>query len=129
MKSKTSELKGVALDWAVAMAQDLNPFIDDHRTVEGALSVLVGKRKVYEPSSNWAQSGPIIERYSIQVERGCDAYVAYTNKYWWEDADGGLEFRDETTAEGGDYLTASMRCFVEAKLGDEVEIPDELRAV
>ena len=61
----------------------------------------------WQPSELWEQAGPIIERERIS----------------W--ADYGKFFK------AGDYrgptpLIAAMRCFVASKLGDEVEIPEQL---
>ena len=79
-----------------------------------------GAPRIYKPSTDWATGGPIIERYAIQVERGIDGYVAYTNSYWWDEADGGTECRCETTVEGGTYLEAAMRCYVASKRKGEL---------
>ena len=98
MKMKTSELSGAALDWAVNMADGLH----------GVLAPVAY-------SSNWSFSGPIIEREGI----GLDYYP-----------DSGLWHAG--TCEGTVWgmgrtpLIAAMRCYVISKLGDEVEIPEEL---
>lgn len=128
MKIKTAELKGAALDRAVARCEGWEE--NDHPKNLLKKINLRGVMQYEAPrkySTSWNEGGPIIERYVIQVERGCDAYVAYTNKYWWAEEDGGTERRSETTTEGGDYLEAAMRCYVASKLGDEVEVPDELK--
>mgnify|MGYP001567607778 CR=1 FL=1 len=122
---KTSELKGAALDWAVAKCEGLVPLISKHRTVEGAISVLVKNRLVWEPTYNWVQGGPIIEREGISLE-----FKSQQNE--WHAI---IDTRPEYTR--GQYLfvrwhktsplIAAMRCYVASKLGDEVDVPEELR--
>jgi hypothetical protein len=74
-------------------------------------------RCVFEPSTNWAQGGPIIEREAITVSEGSPVV--------------GLEWmacdRGSTHIQHGPtYLIAAMRCYVASKLGDDVSIPEEL---
>lgn len=102
---KTSELTGVALDWAVAKAE--------RRTIDYF-------RGIYKPSTDWAQAGPIIEREEISIEFGRaefkSAWIAYK-----------LGTPHEDNPEGGPTpLIAAMRCYVASKLGNEVEVPEEL---
>ena len=97
MKVKTSELQGAALDWAVNQIEEC---CDDPHTPFF--------------STNWAQGGPIIEQERISVEPCFD---------WQWVATGNLSMFEE---EGPTPLIAAMRCFVACKLGDEVEVPDEL---
>lgn len=96
MKIKTSELQGAALDWAVAKCEEAIPHLG------------------YRPSDNWEQGGPIIEREKISAKFSLDGRV-YADPidrfgHW----------------EGPTPLIAAMRCYVASKLGDEVEVPDEL---
>ena len=105
MDMKTSELSGAAIDWAVAKADE-----QPHRIVSGLLFIPGGDN--WNPSSNWAQGGPIIEREQIALFlNGDDEWTAEDG---WHRAGG------ETP------LVAAMRCYVANKLGDEVEIPKEL---
>ena len=106
MKLKTSELQGSALDWAVAKCEvgdAINEIDDPH---------------FY--STDWALAGPIIERDIAKVERFSDALweaTAYT-----KDA-------QDIVQSGPTPLIAAMRCYVTLKLGDEVEVPEELKGV
>lgn len=118
MKIKTSELTGAALDWAVAKCE-VTP-VKRHNT--GAMYLIdtpwVDKTRVkwiaeYSPSRHWAQGGPIIEREGITIQRVSDAlWDAFISRVHH--------------ADGPTPLIAAMRCYVASKLGDEVEIPDEL---
>ena len=106
---KTSQLSGSALDWAVAQAEGLASYIE---VVEG-----------FQPSTDWLQGGPIIEREEISVEFNKAGFktdwIAYK-----------LGLPDEDNPEGGPTpLVAAMRCYVASKLGNEVEIPEQLLEV
>lgn len=96
---KTSELRGAALDWAVAkceVGEDISEIDDPH---------------FY--STDWAIGGPIIERERIDVLYEHDLrWIAVPQK--------GIESYGPTP------LVAAMRCYVASVLGDTVDIPEEL---
>ena len=112
---KTSELTGTALDWAVASIE-----LTGHDDYTNVLMVTVGDDNdwKYNPSGDWMQGGPIIEREGISVDRAGLAWTADLS-----DSVGGYI---EHTESGPTPLIAAMRCYVASKLGDEVEIPREL---
>jgi len=104
MKIKTSELRGAALNWAVAKCEKVEFTYEDHPHHE-----MVGMHY----STDWAQGGPIIQREKIQIWCAGSLWGAGHGK--WK------------RFESGDTpLIAAMRCYVASKLGDEVEIPEEL---
>lgn len=109
MKIKTSELSGAALDWAVAKC-------DGIALVDGCIFTKDpdDEQVLFVPSSDWAQGGPIIERESIALLPSGD-WGAVKN----------LAFLTPTH-HGPTPLIAAMRCYVAFKLGDEVDVPDEL---
>ena len=100
MKIKTSELTDAALDCAVAMALGNT----GHFLIDG-----------FSPSTNWSQGGPIIEREGIGFTQFSD-YPQWTAKH-----------PQAICFDGPTPLIAAMRCYVASKLGDEVEIPEELK--
>jgi hypothetical protein len=125
MKIKTSELTGAALDWAVAVCEGWKPVY-----VNGVLML-----RYYHPdaahtprcyvedfgySTDWAQGGPIIEREGIATSPhdtlGWAAFQSHT-------AIDGVIYKDYF---GPTPLIAAMRCYVASKLGDEVDVPEEL---
>ena len=120
MKIKTSELTGAALDWAVQEAQ-LNTL------KQPELGLLINQigygETVKRYSTNWSQGGPIIERESIDVRAPRPMWL-YWKAYSSEWNQFGLI--ENNTQYGDTLLIAAMRCYVQSKLGDEVEIPDEL---
>ena len=109
---RTSELQGAALDWAVAKCEG-------HETLmcRGKLETLFTENG-WIPSTDWAQGGPIIERERISI--GLD------NEEPW------CAYKEEDTQSfysGPTPLIAAMRCYVASKLGDEVELPEEMHHV
>lgn len=134
MRVKTAKLTGAALDWAVAKCEggfDLHQRLDWHnkpwafffRDDEDPERVDKFYLNEYEPSTDWAQGGPIIEREKI----GLLPRAPYLLGEEWEafgrpTAKGALY----TYVVGSTPLIAAMRCYVASKLGEEVEVPDEL---
>jgi len=130
---KTSELTGAALDWAVA--KSLNWAVMECEEVPGKIpqtafliyldsSGPIGPNgRMYSPSTNWERGGPIIEREEIGLKRNAPCS---TGREW--------EASPSITAKGagGKWgygptpLIAAMRAYVASKLGNEVEIPEEL---
>ena len=116
---KTSELTGAALDWAVAKCEghEIESLLGGavwywlKCSLTGALEVV----KVFKPSTNWSQGGPIIEREEISIGKADDPD-------WW--AFKGWKAEEGTP--GPTPLIAAMRCFVASRLGDEVDVPAEL---
>jgi hypothetical protein len=113
MKVKTSELTGAALDWAVAKAEGNVQLQYDSR--EGLIIRNILGWIPYRPSVAWQQGGPIIER----------EYIEWIIDLAWNAAIRGGDKDD--IAHGPTPLIAAMRCYVASKLGDEIEIPEELK--
>jgi hypothetical protein len=130
MKVKTSELQGAALDWAVAKCEGVwVEYVDDEIT-QCLLQKPSGR---YAPSTDWAQGGPIIERESIFVLREQSGFkgrrlwaaTSGANKAVGLNEDSIKLYRDAFYF-GPTPLIAAMRCYVASKLGDEVEVIDDL---
>ena len=118
MKIKTSELSGMPLNWAVAMCKGLKE--EDFVETDN----LYGPQWVGpEYRTDWAHGGPIIEREGIELvidlQEGWEASISV------DDDDSPFLFH-LVKASGPTPLIAAMRCYVASKLGDEVEVPDEL---
>lgn len=110
---KTSELTGPALDWAVARAIFLSGT---------ARSLIRGEVKNY--STDWAEGGPIIEREGISVCYDVELCNMEGHEYWATQYSVGS---GEGISFGPTPLIAAMRCYCCAELGDEIEIPEELK--
>jgi hypothetical protein len=130
MKIKTSELTGAALDWAVSIAEGFRPEqlyinkwsdsdasiytrkFDDEGSPDGYIT---GPDRMY--SRKWEAGGPIIEREKIVMDEFDGLWGAGVRK------DGTLFF----LSNGPTPLIAAMRCYVASKLGDKVDVPEELK--
>lgn len=133
---RTSDLTGAALDWAVAKCEEVGKpagyFTD---------AVVRGN---FNPATNWGDGGPIIEREGITIvcaEGDYSSELGGYETYWVADignqcADSvygpqgdnwGTCFQiDDGCASGATPLIAAMRCYVTSKLGEFVDIPEEL---
>lgn len=109
MKIKTQDLTGAALDWAVAKCEYPEQSIN---TALGFPYLVFGR---FNPSTDWAQGGPIIEREGILFARTNDGEMY---RAWI--------VRRNASAIGPTHLIAAMRCYVASRLGDEVDIPEDL---
>lgn len=114
MKVKVSELCDTPLAWAVAKILQLE--VDDTEK-----TVLFYEGEPFLPDTYWHQGGPIIEREGINL----DNYGKNPRWSAWTPAPD--RESGEAQAYGPTPLIAAMRCFVASKLGDEVEIPEELK--
>ncbi len=122
MRVKTSNLSGRALDWAVAYAYYGDGVVKlDHGFLIMQPARYIGRNpihsRMYSPSARWTQGGPIIESERI------DVFSTAGGTGWCAQSD-----RRVFTAYGNSPLVAAMRCYVASRLGDEVEVPDELLA-
>ena len=128
MKTKTNELIGPALDWAVAESEGNVRLQYDSR--EGLIICNILGWIPYRPSVAWAQGGPIIEREMIDLRKIYNNGLPNANPYDCWKAE--IIFRDgklvagDLFAYGPTPLVAALRCYVASKLGDIVEVPENL---
>ncbi|MCA9340050.1 MAG: DUF2591 domain-containing protein [Candidatus Saccharibacteria bacterium] len=132
MLVKTSELTGAALNWLVAKCEGFkyvhaSPAWKNKHGACGSAQVMVSNKKDecydFAPSTNWAQGGPLIEREMITLRTNACVpghWAAY------------IDFSSSSTAvkarqSGPTPLIAAMRCYCCAKLGGEIDIPQELQ--
>jgi len=139
MKIQTSELTGAALDWAVAEAAGYLSKQGGHWMVTLPYAsvrmnfVPNSPRSSFSPSTRWAQGGPIIEREQLGVWFSEEVHdengVVLREPCWYCEGCLTVDNGDEPykCAVGPTPLIAAMRCYVASKLGDEVDIPEELK--
>ena len=110
---KTSDLIGPALDWAVATCEGDTSIVQ--------FSPLASSKHYFAPSKKWSQGGPIIDKlegFQLKVwlesnpSSKCEAHIHNYEGDW--------------VAFGPTPLVAAMRCYCASKIGDVVEVPDEL---
>ena len=122
MKIKTSDLTMLALDWAVAECEEMDIEIRPAGACGRPLYVLAAEAGrtpwTWTPTTSWHQGGPIIEREEMSVEH-CNTDASDSP---WSACFAGGKYHFGPTP-----LIAAMRCYVASKLGDEVEVPEELQ--
>jgi len=139
---KTSDLIGLALDWAVAKAANIgDPAIDMLCCGSGVQSgygsppeccgkpdpaLYLGIHGKWSPSTDWAQGGPLLDEHC----KGFGCVQNSLNSNWRAFGYGnGKPFdqdRQQRLASGPSILIAACRAIVAAKLGDVVIVPAEL---
>ena len=110
---RTSDLTGPALDWAVAKCRGFEGIDEDQWLLRDGIADM--PLSAYNPSTDWSQGGPIIEREKINLVIHDEKCLAWMQKH-------------KLPNSGPTPLIAAMRCYCASKLGDEVEIPKELTA-
>jgi hypothetical protein len=111
---KTSELTGAALDWAVTKCEGF-----DHEVTSSEWGM-------WGWATDWSQGGPIIEREGIELQCNTSALQAAAYKNANPDWFACLKFKRADHWHGPSPLIAAMRCYVASKLGDDVDVPEEL---
>jgi hypothetical protein len=120
-KIKVSEATPLQLDWLVAKIEypDLmwgQTIGIHHASRQIVIPEFPEPTAYYSPTSKWVLGGAIIERELIDIR--------YFGEVGWC-ADGNGVMRVPTIF-GPTPLIAAMRCYVASKLGDEVEVLEEL---
>lgn len=131
MKIKTSELEGAALDWAVGMAEDGGCIVCQGSVPRWKFPGLeasvwagdleLGDIERWSPSTDWSQGGPLIEEFNVSTFRIDSETIGaeFEHRY--------MQYESQTAdAYGSTPLISAMRAIVAAKLGDTVDVPDEL---
>lgn len=131
MKIKSSELIGPALVWAVAILEFPKGSYSgeaDHysgNNNERWIRVPDTENRTYvlaKYPTDWAQGGPIIEREKIDCVADPNGKDVWMGQLYATRLSGEKVIR----AYGPTPLIAAMRCYVASKLGDEVDVPEEL---
>jgi hypothetical protein len=121
IKIKPQDLTGAALDWAVAKCEgDVSFGLTCEGTKRTALLCIENTWRKFSASQNWAQGGPIIEREFIELTT-----TNRSNEELWEAMFPGRG-EDAVVQYGPTPLIAAMRCYVASKMGDEVDVPEEI---
>lgn len=129
---KVSELTGVALDWAVAKCENYvnNIRLDKFKQWQdlGRTQVKDDDYTYWHPSTDWGQAGPIIEREKIKVAPNLNGtWLGQIRHEKDHPRVAQKVLAGWTNQHGPTPLIAAMRCFVASKLGDDIEVPPELK--
>lgn len=124
MKIKTSELIGPALDWAVAKCEGRDMYFDQDGEGPWFLDSDIHPDGFYTDYGCWEVCGPIIERECIAIyASGACSVLPKNPDYWVAEI---LDTSEILTQYGPTPLIAAMRCYIASKLGDIVDVPDEI---
>ena len=104
---KTSELTGAALDWAVTKCEGF-----DHEVTSSEWGM-------WGWATDWSQGGPIIEREGFCIQPFSGGWECFVAHRLFED--------DHHHSKGPTPLIAAMRCYVASVMGDNIDIPEELK--
>lgn len=126
MKVKVSETTRIQLDWLVAKCEKQypskatgEPFLYEHRLYQ----------QNWCPSTDPAQGQPILEREIDTIRKRSaaeEATLRYPNPNFKFKAEKFADIDGYVCGFGPTMLIAGLRCYVSSKLGNEVEIPEEL---
>ena len=132
MKIQVSEASGPVLDWMVGYARCLAA-TDGKPVLARDLMDAAVRNGMASPSTDWSQGGPIIEREEIEIVNIVHVFQGQHLRWRKSVLRPKFTFQNYTSrmaepveAIGPTPLVAAMRCFVASKLGDEVDVPDEL---
>ena len=140
MKIEVSEATANQLNWLVSKCEGV--IVEGRTILRTNLCDSGNNWMVYSPSSAWSQGGEIIDRENISIIR-CDDFgnvdtykpiplwgATYGIKHYHdgnEYSESHYDIGESDVVYGQTALIAAMRCYVLAKLGHEVEIPDIIK--
>lgn len=133
MKVKVSEAPPMALNWMITKAGG-GSVKTDHKSVCRWIDGY-SRMGMFNYSTNWSQGGPIIEREGINIRAirkpGHSMDGKWLAAYDHNNTGTMVHWVKRTTwhrhySVGDTALVAAMCCYVASKLGDEVDIPEEL---
>ena len=127
---KVAEATNEQLNWLVARIESTaSPTDMDsanillYRTI--ATNAWMYNKRAIHYSTDWSQMGPIIEREGVHLFQPVDSHFKPLSQ--WVAA---LPYNSTSTLKRCSYgptpLIAAARCYVVSKLGDTVEVPEEL---
>lgn len=131
MRVKTKDLEGNALCYAVCMIEMPHlvwgKTIGLHHASHQIVVPELPEPQCYSPFTGWDMVGPIIEREGIEIlcnvtAREADRFIEGTRPDWFAC----LKTRKGSHWHGMTPMIAAMKCHVARKLGDEIDIPEEL---
>jgi len=122
---QVKDATGSVLDWMVAKCESTLGYYVQPNEKRGTTEwKVIPQTRRY--STNWTQGGPIIDREigNLWKHNKLDPNEpdVWTAAAYCKAPDGTLLYYED----GPTPLIAAMRCYVTSKLGDEIEVPEEL---
>jgi hypothetical protein len=122
MKIQISEATPLQINWAVAKCEGV---LVRWSAPHAQLLIEGYPYLVWQAHKDWAQGGPIIEREQLFVCPYDPSGMGW--RCTTKTADYALPSERQYRAQFGQTpLIAAMRCYVASRLGDEIDIPEEL---
>jgi hypothetical protein len=128
MKIKVKDTKGVILDWLAAQAEGLEIKIVGGYMYEKVLLDFEVDYTRYSPTCDRAIGAYLLDKFGVtciyygaqgKFESPWEAYAAPITNSW-------LDVHAGEGMGGSNMLEAGLRALAAYKLGEEVEVPDEL---
>jgi hypothetical protein len=123
---RVSEATNVQLDWLVAKCEG-TPTLVIGVTVydQWAIDEECDGDNALRYTTDWSQMGPILERQEIELLKwAVEGWAAKDTNYQFLNTP--QELARFAEGVGPTPLVAAARCYVASKLGDTVEVPEEL---
>lgn len=106
------DLSNTQIDWLVAKLTHSTEYGQSAHTKY----TIIKDGDYFFPSTNWGHGGPLIEQYNISLIEDYGKYKSYMSS--------GLT--KGILCYGKTPLVAAMKCFIQAKLGTGVNVPNYL---
>jgi hypothetical protein len=127
IKIKVANLEDAALDWAVAKTKGLKPVI-----IDGQVWVIAWGRTSpppvpFRPSTDKNDGWSFIESEKIATWADAEQWWAtFPDTTGYTGSATYIDVTDFESVAGPTLLIAAMRCYVASKLGNEIDVPEEL---
>lgn len=129
MKIKVSEATKIQIDWMVELAKGTHWSANGYFVFKFPTGTeRFDSRPAGSYTTDWSLAGPLIDREKLSLDMLCapdEWRSALMEGDFYDDQGEWIEGSSHEQT-GPTPLIAAMRCFVASKLGDEVEVPDEL---
>lgn len=114
---QVEDATGSVLDWMVASCENtLGRYVQPNEKRGTTKWEVIPQTLRY--STSYLHGSPIVEREGLTLDKTPDGWVSYMYREESPDA--------VSEGFGPTHLIAALRCYVASKLGDQVEVPDEL---
>jgi hypothetical protein len=125
MRHKVAELENYPLNAAVALCE--GDTLDSHGHIASRFGPFPNSHFIYQPSVDWSQGSPIIEREQITLHCQESTPPRMLPALWSAELPhAGRVYRGQ----GPTKLIAAMRAYVSSRYGDEIDLSpssDELK--
>lgn len=122
MKIKVSETTNNQIDWLVAKCEGFSYEAYEYTRNKWAKGLHIPDH--WKPSENWSQSGPIIDRMfseGLRIHNAEHVTGVHNSNLIAASLKGSEWFHFGPT-----LSIAAMRCYIASRMGDNVEVPDNL---